>query len=368
VDAEEVRQGATIAGGELNKNAGSFIERVPGDVVAAEGTVQDETGEGPGAVSAWLFQPDAGPRQVDLAEVPVLITVDENLVWIDASEYSTADLEAVARAIGIHDRSVSSALSPWERPRLDVLTDHYSVSCTVAEIGERPDRITARQLDCIVGLNFLVTAHKQPLPFYDSLFARATHEPDLVRLDSGFMLYIVLDELLEDYEALEERMRGEIERMQEDAVYAADGFLRELVQVKRATFVLTQLLQQHERIFEAFLRPDFSGLGNPELQQHFRDLHDRLLRLIDRLEGARQEVNYTSDIYLSHQTHRTNNVVKTLTMVATALFSATFIEGIFSPSFHGVPTHTPAAFVVMLALIAAVFIATVYLFRRRGWM
>jgi magnesium transporter len=341
-----------------------------GDAIDTEGSVVDPgTAVQRPSFAAWLFRPQAAPSQVGPDDVPQLLESEEHLVWVDLSEYSEEELRRVATLVGMDEDVVRSALSHWQRPRLSMTGNSFSVSVTVAELDSEHRRALARELDLMVGDNILVSAHKQPLPFYTAVFDRARTDPDLVRLDSGFMLYIVLDELLAHYEGLEEYMRGEIEQIQGRALRDnSDDFLEDLLRFKRYAFALAQLVLQHQSVFQTFLRPDFPYISGNEISAYFRDLDRRLLRLVDRLGATRQEVNNTFDIYLSHQSQRTNDVMKALTVVATILFSATFIEGIFGPSFHDVPTHDPAAFVVMLALIAVTAGITVYLFRRRGWM
>jgi magnesium transporter len=207
------------------------------------------------------------------------------------------------------------------------------------------------------------------LPFYDAILSRAAHDPDLVRLDSAFMLYIVLEELLGYFEALDEAVQGDIEEMQIRALRdSGEEFLTDLLQFKRFVFALSQVVQQHHPVFQAFLRPDFPYVSEEEVHHHFRSLEERLTRLIDRLDMTRQEVNTTFDIYLSRESHRTNSAMKVLTMVATVLFTATFIEGFFSPTFRGIPSHTAGGFAVMVVLIAVVAATTLGVFRWRGWM
>jgi magnesium transporter len=127
-------------------------------------------------------------------------------------------------------------------------------------------------------------------------------------------------------------------------------------------------VQQHSPVFQAFLRRDFPYVSDAEVQPYFRDLDGRLSRLIDRLDMTRQEVNTTFDIYISRESHRTNLAVKVLTMVATVLFIATFIEGFFGPSFAGIPSHTAGGFITMVLLIAVVSVSALGIFRWRGWM
>jgi len=65
--------------------------------------------------------------------------------------------------------------------------------------------------------------------------------------------------------------------------------------------------------------------------------------------------------------HRTNTVIKVLTMVSAVLFSMTVIIGLFSTSVQGLPLVKPASYLAMLALMAAVTSAILYTFHRKNW-
>lgn len=324
-----------------------------------------------GGVTAWLFRQDQNPRQVEFSEIGGLVTVDENFVWIDLSGYEEQDLIDLADILGLHRISVHSALSSWQRPRLDVFRESFFVSATVARLDPQAFRVHASQLDIFLGANYLVSAHKLPLPFVDGIMARCYQNPDLVRHDSAFMLYIVLDELLEYYEALHEDVQDQIEKMEQRALTdASDDFLKDLIELKRFAFALRQLAEQHRNIFEAFLRPDFPYLSGEGVDVYFRDLDGRLGRLLDELTEARDAVNGAFDIYVSHVSHRTNNIIKVLTMVSTVLLPNWLILSFFSTGFHNVvPTiYTQTGFVVMIAAMLMVTAGVLYSFRQRQWL
>jgi magnesium transporter len=368
--AEKIEPPATVVGEEDAPHLAAARERVfsaAGDAMVADELPVDAEAETVAAI--WLFQPDVPPRQVELPEVPALVTVESNLVWIDIARFDERDIRVVGRYLSLRPDVIESMLTPWSRPRLAILSDRFHVSVTLAELDPAGPRLQARQMDLVVGKNFLLSAHHQPLPFYDAILSRAAHDPDLVRLDSAFMLYIVLEELLGYFEALDEAVQGDIEEMQIRALRdSGEEFLTDLLQFKRFVFALSQVVQQHHPVFQAFLRPDFPYVSEEEVHHHFRSLEERLTRLIDRLDMTRQEVNTTFDIYLSRESHRTNSAMKVLTMVATVLFTATFIEGFFSPTFRGIPSHTAGGFAVMVVLIAVVAATTLGVFRWRGWM
>jgi len=322
-----------------------------------------------GTAIAWLFRAGQEPIAVDPRDLAALVAVEENFVWVDLSNYSEADLREVGRLLGLHRKAIHAALSPWQRPRLAVYPDHFFTSATVARLDPAAYRVGAGELDLFAGRNYLVSAHKQPLPFAAHLLARARSSPELVTLDAAFMLYVVLDETLAYYEELNEHMQAEIERMEERALRdTSDHYLEDLMRFKRYAFALAQLAEQHRGVVAAYLRPDFSWVSGEAVEDYFEDLEGRLARLLDALADNREAVNGSFEIYVSQMTHRTNGVIRTLTLVSTVLFSTSVLISIFGATVQGLSSNKPTGFVIMLACIAAVGAVTLWVFRRRGWI
>ena len=340
-----------------------------------EGTAAEEAQRASDrTVTCWLFRGEEPPRQVGPEEIPALLSSDENFVWIDLSEYEEDDLRRLAATLHLHRTSIHSALSLWQRPRLDVFSSSpkgFFVSATVARLDPSAYRVHASQLDLFVGENYLLSAHKLPLPFAEGVMSRTYQNPQLVQHDSAFMLYIVLDELLEYYEDLNGAVQDQIERMEHRALSdASDDILEDLVNLKRYAFTLRQLAEQHRNVFEAFLRPDFPFLAGEGVDVYFRDLDGRLARLLDSLSAARDSVNGAFDIYVSHVSHRTNNIIKLLTMVSTVLLPNWLILSFFSTGFRGVVPwlYSQTSFAVMIACMVLVTVGIVYAFRRQRWI
>jgi Mg2+ and Co2+ transporter CorA len=148
------------------------------DLIDAEGSAEGAPSADTPAFVAWLFQEDAEPRQVALEELPVLAADDAYFVWVDLSDYVPSDLEQVAEQLDLPEAAVRVALAGWQRPRLGVFRDRYFVAVTVphAELAEQ--RVLASELDLFVGRNYLVSAHKRPLPFAERVLARGA-EPGI---------------------------------------------------------------------------------------------------------------------------------------------------------------------------------------------
>ena len=139
-----------------------------------------------------------------------------------------------------HGSAHGAAPGPGSGPCLDVFGPQLYVTTSVPHLLPHTRQLQVAQLDLFVGRNFLVSAHKQPLPFAARLQTRAQQSPDLPHLDAAFMLYLVLDELLTYYDELSEHAEDEIEAMEECALRATgETFLAELLAVKRYIFTLS---------------------------------------------------------------------------------------------------------------------------------
>jgi magnesium transporter len=201
------------------------------------------------------------------------------------------------------------------------------------------------------------------------VLARAMQNPALLKLDSSFLLSIIIDELLAHFEVLTEELEDEVEAMEERALTdSADALLEDLLHLKRFAFAVYRLASQHRATLEAFLRPDFPLVGGDVIEPYFRDLDERLGRLLDALEAAKESVNGSFDLYVSQVAHRTNDIMKVLTIVSVTLLPASVILAFFGTNFDSPPIRTTSGFIVMVALIVLTTAGSLVLFTRRGWI
>ena len=339
------------------------------DALDTEGSAATEAATRTGSVTAWLFREGADPARVEIGQVAELAADDAAFVWVDLDGYEPDALKDLARDLQLPEAGVRMALSAWERPRLIVVGESYVTAVTVPHEQEGTQRVLASELDLFVGRNYLVSAHKQPLPFAEHALSRAAQNPPLLTLDSAFLLSILVDELLAHYEQLTERMEDEIEALEERALTdASDEFLEDLLHLKRVVFATHRLAAQHRPLLEAFLRPDFPLVGGETIEPYLRDLEERLDRVLDALDAARDGVNGTFDLYVSRVAHQTNSIVTVLTVVSATLLPASVILGFFGTSFQDPGISTRTGFLAMVLLLVISTVGSLLLFYRWGWL
>jgi magnesium transporter len=125
----------------------------------------------------------------------------------------------------------------------------------------------------------------------------------------------------------------------------------------------------HQReILLRIARGEFDEIP-PEAVPFFRDVYDHFLRINDQIDGYRDLVSGTLDAYLSVQSNRMNEIMKTLTVISTVMLPITFIAGVYGMNFDHMPElHWAGGYPYALALMASVTIATLWWFRKKGWV
>ena len=143
-------------------------------------------------LTVWLFRPHSTPRIIKLSEVAQLVTADENFIWLDLSSYSENKLREIAHILALHPLAVRATLASWQRPRYSNFRNQFFVTTTIAHLNPQLHRVFAGELDLFVGRNYLVSAHKIPLPFTKKIMERARQSPELVEFELGlYALYYI---------------------------------------------------------------------------------------------------------------------------------------------------------------------------------
>ncbi|MDQ6748383.1 MAG: magnesium transporter CorA family protein [Candidatus Dormibacteraeota bacterium] len=345
------------------------IEKLPAPPeVDTEGGISASRRSGTAqAVTCYLFKGGECEEDIGLERVARLARDDRNMAWVDLSDYTPQDLEKVAAMLNLHATTVRATLSDWERPRVDVFPEYFYLSVTVVRADQPKRKLVAGELNIIVGRNFLVTAHKRPLEFGDKILQRLKQSPEVATLHTAYALYIILEELVEYYQGIFEHVDEEIEEAEEHALtQSSDTFLADLLALKRYIFVLGRFAEQHRSVFAVLTRPDFTHVQGEQIEPYFRELQENLARLIDKLSAGRDSITEAFDIYVSQVSHRTNQLIRVLTLISTVVLPATLVVGFFSTNFTSLPgLRSVAAFWVMVVLLLVMPVSILFFIRRR---
>jgi magnesium transporter len=112
-----------------------------------------------------------------------------------------------------------------------------------------------------------------------------------------------------------------------------------------------------------------SPLIQATTRRYFRDVYDHTIQVIDSVETFRDLLSGMHDTYLSSVSHRMNEIMKVLTIIATIFIPLTFIAGVYGMNF----THMPElewkwGYAAVLILMIVIFAGMIFYFKRKKWI
>jgi magnesium transporter len=303
--------------------------------------------------------------------------VADRLPWTDLVDPTEDELlRHLPRRL--HPAAMSLLLAPpahddEPRPRIDSHGDYVVGVLLVAVVVPDDDRVYYQEVDFVLTLEQFVTISKTPPgehPF-DPMVAKGAcklGEP------IGMYLFRLVDEIAERYLDLVDSLNDEIDELEDEVERLPPARLRDrishlrhdLLQIRRT---LAPTRDAVHKIVDDRVELDGAELFPREVELHFADAYDKLLRATEGLETSRELVAGVRDYFQSKIGIDQNEVSKRLTMIASLLLLPTFIVGLYGQNFRNIPElHWGFGYAWSWGLIVVTTIAQLAWFRWKKWL
>ena len=295
------------------------------------------------------------------------------VTWVNVDGLGdTTVISDIGRLFNFHRLALEDVVHVHQRAKVDPYGTHYFV------VGRMPHGDgDSEQVSLFLGDRYVVTFQEKPGG--DCL------EPVRVRIRTGMshlhkagpdcLLYSLLDAIIDRYFPIIEEAGDRLDDLESDVLDHGErlsmgrlhGIKRSLLAVRRAVWPLRDALNTLIR--------DQTPLIKDETRVYLRDCHDHTIQIIDLLESYRDIASGLHDVHLTLIGHRTNEIMRVLTVISTIFIPLTFVAGIYGMNFNhdASPLNMPELHwrwgypTIMLAMSAAAMAMLVY-FRRKGWL
>jgi magnesium transporter len=298
--------------------------------------------------------------------------------WIDLCDPDEAAL-AAALPVQVHATAVTRLLAPARhddepRPRLEAHGDYVFGVLVLPTIDDNAEA-TVHELDIVATLDRLVTVRKTP-PGGTACDISAIRETGL-RNDAppGLNLYYLFDEIAENFLTVVDGFDDEIDELEDNIgewppqqIRESISHIRhEILEVRRA---LAPSRDAARNVLDDRVELDGEVTLFPrDIELHFADAYDKLLRATDGLDLARDLLSGVRDFHQAQVANDQNEVMKRLTVVASVLLLPTFIVGLYGQNLRGSPEfHWANGYLFSWSVIIATTIAQLAYFRRKHWI
>ncbi len=297
-------------------------------------------------------------------------------LWVDieTSESDLPRIEALLRDVfHFHPLAIEDALSETHVPKLDDWGEYLYLVFQTLECTASNGVLLSHELDLFLGANYLISCHGVPMDPVASLRRQLERDPSRMNQGADHLLYLLLDAGVDNYMTAIDSLDQQIDEAQEEVFDSATPeTLQKIFRVKRSAVKIHRVIAPQREVVNRLARDAYPQIDGPD-RVYFRDIYDHLVRLHDISESLRDLVSGALDTYLSAMSNRTNEIMKTLTLVTVMFLPMSFLAGFFGMNFFGenlvLPFRMPrVAFFVLNVLMMATTPVVLWIWaKRRGW-
>ncbi len=324
-----------------------------------------------------------------LSDIPVT-DIDQWLVkpgcfvWVALKDATHEELAQMQLEFELHHLAVEDARNGHQRPKVEEYGGTLFVvmkmpAVAVAAEPQPPggastladeDAWRMGEVAMFVGENFVLSVRRDSEPGFMGVRERCEREPEHLKRGAGFVLYALMDEVVDRYFPLIERLESELEEIESRIFDRGQA---------RQSLERLYALKQRAAIVRHAVAPLVEVAGKlhggrvpavcQQSQEYFRDVHDHLVRINAALDGIRETIATAIQVNLSMVTIEESDVTKRLAAWAAIFAVSTALAGIWGMNFEHMPElRWQWGYPLALGIIAGSGGLLFWRFRRAGWL
>ncbi len=290
-------------------------------------------------------------------------------LWLDIEAPDDDDYRLLEQTFKFHQLTIEDIRHQNQRPKVDEYPDYNFVVIFAAEWQD--DQVAPREHHLYVGPSYLITVHLEPAPMLRELDERIAKSPELTKGQPAFLTYLVIDSLVDATFPVLERLDEIVDQLEDDiTLKASEESLNRIYHLKHEVTELRRFLGAQRDVFQRLITHGIH-LQQADVTLYYRDVYDHIVRQYETVDSLRDLLTSAMDVYLSTVSNRLNATMKTLTVIASLFLPLSFLTGFFGMNFAYLtgPLEVPyISFCIGVAIMVAVTLMQLYLFRRRGWI
>jgi magnesium transporter len=291
-----------------------------------------------------------------------------HVVWIGLHEPSLDLLRLFQAEFGLHPLAIEDALKAHQRPKLEQYGDALFVVARTSQMLN--GRIEFGETHIFVGRGYVLSVRHGASTSYTPVRERCEASPKALSDGEDFILYAILDFIVDNYMPVIEAIQVEAEEI-EDSILAGlpsqvqvtrlYQLRRDLVRLRNAAVPLVEVCKRLEQ-------PGLPGI-DAAMQPLFRDVLDHIRRVQEEIDSLREVLAFAFETSLMTGQGQQTEVSRRLAAWAAILAVPTAVAGIYGMNFEHMPElRWQYGYFLVLAFIVAACVGLYWRFRKNGWL
>mgnify|MGYP006352312087 CR=1 FL=1 len=305
-----------------------------------------------------------------VADVSEHLERPDTVVWVDLFGPSKEQLHQLASELGLHELAVEDAIHAHQRPKLDRYATHLFLSTHSVRVDAEHGRLDETEVDAFINSRWLITIRKDDGFPVEPVLARWDRSPDLSVHGVGFLLYGLLDVVVDGYFDAIQAFDEYYEQVS-DAMFADQPLdpaqQRHWFDMRRAMVRFHRLVVPMREAVSSLMRREHPAVTE-ELYPYFQDVYDHILRVSESSDSLRDLVGTIAETNLSLRDYRQNIIVKKVSSWAAIIAVPAMVTGYYGMNVPYPGSGETWGVVASTCLMAVAGFILYRVFRRHDWL
>ncbi|MBW3537823.1 MAG: magnesium/cobalt transporter CorA [Actinobacteria bacterium] len=309
-------------------------------------------------------------RYADLDEAARAAQESDAFVWIGLMEPTEAEFDSVTNHFSLHPLAVEDAIHASQRPKLERYDDTLFVVLRPARYVDPQEVIELSQLMIFVGPRFLVTVRHGVNNIGAAVRASVEADPERLKWGTKGVLHAFVDRVVDDYSEVLKGLHNDVEEI-ERQVFSADrtNHAERIFKLKREVLEFRAAIEPLDDPLSALAAGRYLHDSPSPLPEYFRDVHDHLQRVEERVEAIDSLLTSALNADLGQVAMRQNEDMRRISAYVALFAVPTMVAGIYGMNFQ----HMPElgwffGYPFALGVMATGCLILYRMFKRSGWL
>lgn len=274
-------------------------------------------------IKAYLYDSNGEDREIEYASGIRERLSEDQLLWINILKREKSLIERVIKDLKFENAPVREFLNTDERPKLDKYENYYRLFINSVSITKK-SRLNRVPIDFLIGKNTVITIQDGEVDYFAEFRELEEGERHIGEMDAETFVATLLDLHIVTFFRAVELIERDVDNFDEEILTSDlddEEFFAQMLGLRRDVSKLRKWLLPHRDVFYALARPDFERIAESESAGHFQNLNRRFESAVNAIEDLRDTVLSLFDLYATHTSHLTNDLMRRLTF-ATIMFGA----------------------------------------------
>ncbi|MDZ7924451.1 MAG: magnesium and cobalt transport protein CorA [Marinagarivorans sp.] len=319
-------------------------------------------------INCVVYQEGKKLSDIPVADISEYVMTTDCFVWVALRDAEPAELTQMQEEFGLHELAVDDARSGNQRPKIEEYGD--SLFAVMHTLALKDGELQVGEVDVFVSPNYVLSVRNRCEQNFLGVRARCEREPEHLKQGSAFVLYALMDAVVDLYFPILDALESELESIEEQIFTKGSqrDNIQKLYQLKRKVIVLKHAVTP---LLEAVGKLDGGRVHAivANTKDYFRDVHDHLYRINASIDSIRDTIGTAIQVNLSLVAIDDGEVNKKLAAWAAIFGVATAFVGVWGMNFEFMPElKFKYGYPVALVIVTSVCTYLHYRFKKSGWL